>query len=241
MHNPVNESRRRDGTLAPPVTAIHKFVYCGPRAALSTLTADAGRRPGGNDEGDAIMKTTRARRRGLLLGILAGGVLLAASGAWACTVGLMEGEVWITGPVDASGDCPGGNAKSDAISSAPTGATVCVQAGELQRSGFGVTTAADDKYDLRYIPDEGGQGDMACHTSPAKLPNLDSADGLYTAKAGVNGLAPRGGWEDQRTVLAMPQGAYIMCAAQVRAYGDPLGTAGTGYFDSQHLSFTVLP
>lgn len=187
------------------------------------------------------MKTTRARRRGLLLGALAGGVLLAASGAWACTVNLMVGEIWITGPVDTSGDCPSDSSESNAISSASTGATVCVQAGMLQRSGYLATAPVlDEKYEVRYVADEGGQGDMACHSSPSRLRNRDSADGLYTAQAGVNSIGSRGGWEDQRALLDMEPDSYVMCAAQVRAYSDPDGTAGTGYF-SQHLSFTVLP
>lgn len=176
------------------------------------------------------------------------------------------------------GDCPepevGDNHDpDDNVTEFDRGDVVCVQAKRLQVVRTGASTPdeenSDDEnqhfmrlYELKYAPtypddppvdplNDQQQDDLdgnLCHQSRQTLPNRSRDDGLYKASTADNY-----GWEDQKTVLDMPQGTYTVCAATVAppAVGVMTDAGGTGvpfsYYDAgpdgdpttEHGSITV--
>lgn len=187
------------------------------------------------------------RKRAWVIGTVAlGAFMLLAAGAWACTASQMYGKLWLTGPADANGDCPSYSdyheSQDNQQDEFSTGDVACVQAQDLKYP------EVDNFYDVKYAPvtedtpaTDPDDHDMLCHESPLRLENENTTHGLYElnpdAHSSLDGL---GGWEDQQTVLDMPGGSYVVCAASV-----PAARVATGYYDAGpdgfggHMSITV--
>lgn len=199
----------------------------------------------------------RTRTRWLAVTVPAGAFMLVAAIGWACTPSQMNGHLWFSGSTGVNvlnddpgtvvgqsnigsgskefGSCPGSPPHDPGAreSDFDTGDVVCVQAKGLD----------DVKrfYELKYAPTTTQtndlQEDTACMNSRKTLPNLSTDHGLYEPWRGANGSTQAWfGWEDQQTVLDMPGGSYMVCAASV----DPPATGamwpatvnGTGKYDN---------
>lgn len=210
---------------------------------------------------------------GGVVGVL---VVLLAVPAWACTVN-MEGDLGFR-DYD-PGDPPGVVCNTSKLTGSTINVgsepQVCVEASGLCINDYQVSATAPttDPCGYNVPPPSTAKTDSDLATTPANkyvmhhalhvapytgadtchagpvLPNLGSADGLFTAGplTGGIGVAPSGGtktggWSatpENRIALPQKDGVYTFCVGS--AIAGPIGNSSleTGWYDNNHPTFTI--